>query len=205
MDPVHAILLSFVLAFLIGMERQLSKKPVGFAPYVFVTVTSTAITVTAISVFTANQAMVISGIITGVGFLGAGALIRYHEKVFGFTTASAIWMMAGLGVVVAIADVLVIALVYGLIWATLVTDKVIEGRGLGRHMRTVSVEAKGVGSHTDIKEIIGKYKDSRAETVEMNFDRGVVEYKFLIPEVAKIDSMVEEISKLKDIRRIQVD
>lgn len=205
MEIMQTLILSFVLAFFVGMERQLGKKPVGFAPYVFVTVLSTAITAVTVSVFQTNQVAVISGIITGIGFLGAGALIRYHEKVFGFTTAAAVWAMAVFGIVVAIAELQVIALAYAIIWATLIIDKIIEMRGLGRHMKTVSVEAKGIGSHSDIKEIIAEYRDTKEEGVEMNFDRGLVEYKFTVPKFVKIEEMVEELSKLKDMRKITVE
>ncbi len=41
--------------------------------------------------------------------------------------------------------------------------------------------------------------------LEMNFDRGIVEYRFVIPAFAKLDSMIKELSELKDIRKIQIE
>jgi putative Mg2+ transporter-C (MgtC) family protein len=204
MEILFTLALSFVLAFFVGMERQLSKKPVGFAPYIFVTVLSTALTLIGASAFPGNPALV-NGIITGIGFLGAGALIKFHEKVFGFTTAASIWAMAGLGIIVALGDVPFIAASYIVVWVTIVIDRLIELRGLGRHMRNVTIEAKGTGSHKDIKDIIGKYRQAKEEGMEMNFDRGVVEYKFIIPSSAKIEEMFSELSSLKDIKRIDLD
>jgi putative Mg2+ transporter-C (MgtC) family protein len=199
-----ALAISFVLSLLVGMERQLSRKPVGFAPYVLVTVMSTALTSVAAIVYVDNPA-VVNGILMGIGFLGAGALIKAHDRVFGFTTASAIWAMAAFGVLVAIADVPAIIGAYSVVWATILIDRLIESRGLSRHTRTIMVEAKGVGSHADIKETLNRHTDSKEEGIEMNFDRGVVEYKFAVKDGPGADRLVEELSKLKGVRRIQMD
>ncbi len=46
--------------------------------------------------------------------------------------------------------------------------------------------------------------DSKEEALEMNFNRGLVEYKFTVPEFAKTEEMAEELSELKDMRKITV-
>lgn len=206
MDALATIALSFVLSFIFGMERQLSKKPVGFAPYVLVTVLSTTLALLAVQFFPAYAGVMLSGIITSIGFLGAGALIKYRERVFGFTSAATIWAMAAFGVLIgAYPDLLVIGATYALIWLTVIIDHLAELKGLGRHMHTVVIEVKGMGSHADIKEIMKKYRESHEETVEMNFDRGVVEYRFTVPMSADIDKLAMELSKLKNIRKIVVE
>lgn len=205
MDTIMTLLLSFLLAFFVGMERQLSKKAVGFAPYMFVTVLSTTITLAAITYFPNSAAVIISGLITGIGFLGAGAVIKYQEKFFGFTTAAIIWTMAVFGVVIAFSDVVIISFAYIAIWTILIIDKIIEMEGLGRHMKTVIIEAKGASEHSDIKEIIMKYRDAKEEGVEMNFEKGIIEYRFLVPEHAKLDKMLTELSSVKSIERIHME
>ncbi len=204
MEIIITLGISFALSLLVGMERQLSKKPVGFAPYVLVTVMSTALTVMAQTSFASASSAIVSGIMTGIGFLGAGALIKSHEKVFGFTTASAVWAMAAFGIIVAVADPLVIAFAYAVVWATIGIDRIIEKRGLGRHTRTVTIEARGRASHEGIKSIISRYRESKEEGMEMNFDRDIVEYTFVVPGSAG-DKMVEKLSKLKGIRKIHLD
>src|SRR2546428_123884 len=52
----------------------------------------------AITIEQDNPLPLLGGVITGIGFLGAGALIRANDRVFGFTTAAPVWAMAALGV-----------------------------------------------------------------------------------------------------------
>lgn len=202
MDMYLTLVLSFLLAFLVGLERQLSKKSVGFAPYVLVTVLSTAITIAS---STLNQITIITGVITGIGFLGAGALIRYHERVFGFTTASTLWVMAVFGIIVGFGDVPMIALVYGIIWLTLILDRFFEWRGMGTHLRAVHIEAKCMGSYSDIRRILSKYGNYEMENIEMNFDRRAVEYTFFVQRSIDVNEIIERVSQLKGIKKIQLE
>lgn len=204
MEMLHAMLASFILSMLLGMERQISKKPVGFAPYVLVTTMSTALSFVAMQIFPSNPSFIISGIITGIGFLGAGALIKYHEKVFGFTTASMVWSMAVFGVLVAVADIGVVAISYLAIWVVICIDHVVEMKGFGRHMRSVRVEASTIGSHSGIKSVISSYQDSKEQGLEINFDRNIVEYKFFISTLVDMEEMVKKFSALKSIKKIEI-
>src|SRR5438874_10643253 len=100
-DPsvsVIRLLIVFLLAFGIGLERQLRRKPVGFGTFIFVSTGACALTLLAIDIADSNPLPLLGGVITGIGFLGAGALIRSNDRVFGFTTAASVWAMAALGV-----------------------------------------------------------------------------------------------------------
>ncbi|MDD5337014.1 MAG: MgtC/SapB family protein [Candidatus ainarchaeum sp.] len=209
MEPLLSLFVSFFLAFLVGFERQISKKPAGFAPYVFVTVMSTALSLAALSYFSSDAAPVFNGIIAGIGFLGAGALIRYHEKVFGFTTAAAIWGMAALGMVIALSDsIVLILLAYLLIWITLGVDKLIEKKGLGRHLKTAMIQIESLHEGIETKkfrETIKRYKDEKEESLEVNFEKGYMEYKFYVPENTDVHELLSEFSGFKHIRRIHVE
>jgi putative Mg2+ transporter-C (MgtC) family protein len=91
------ILVGMTLAFIIGFERQLRGSPAGDRTFALVGLAATA--VTAVMVRTSPQA--IAGVVTGVGFIGAG-VVFHAENTFvkGITTASAIFATAGLGIVV---------------------------------------------------------------------------------------------------------
>lgn len=205
MNMISTLALSFVLSSLIGMERQLSKKTVGFAPYVLVTTISTAVTLISITFFPQNPAIIVSGLISGIGFLGAAAVIKYSDKFFGFTTAAAIWAVAGFGIIVAVSDIITIAVIYGFLWAVIVIDKLVELSGFGRHMKTVLIEAKGIGSHSDIKGIIFKYAQVREESLDIDMSSKKVEYRFHIPEHAKMEEMTEKLEAIKGVIKIHVE
>ncbi len=82
----------------IGAEREYQDKAAGFRTIILITVGSTLFTIFSLTIdpgFT--QTRIAANIVTGIGFLGAGAIIREHGKVGGLTTAATIWLSAALG------------------------------------------------------------------------------------------------------------
>src|SRR2546425_12424657 len=97
-EAVVRLVIVFLLAFGIGLERHFRRKPVGFGTFIFVSTGAAALAILAIDLEGDNPLPLLGGVITGIGFLGAGALIRANDRVFGFTTAALVWAMAALGV-----------------------------------------------------------------------------------------------------------
>ena len=92
---------AMALGGLVGFEREKSSHPAGLRTHILVCVTSTVLLIGAQSLFFDDSvARVAAAIITGIGFLGAGAVIIYGREVFGLTTAASIWATAGLGIIV---------------------------------------------------------------------------------------------------------
>jgi len=94
-------LVAVVAGFLIGMERTLSGHEAGIKTLVFVSLgscvySSLGFYLSAINP-TIDPTRVIGQIVTGVGFLGAGVIVRTQAKVSGLTTAAIIWMTCSLG------------------------------------------------------------------------------------------------------------
>ena len=98
------ILLRFALALgtsaLVGFEREKTKHPAGLRTHMLVCVGSTLITLASIQVFPEDPARIASGIITGIGFLGAGTIFRDRNNVRGLTTAASLWAVAGVGLAI---------------------------------------------------------------------------------------------------------
>ena len=84
---------------LIGAEREFRDKAAGFRTIIFITVGATLFTIfSAILAGDENDpARVAANIVTGIGFLGAGAIMREGGRVAGLTTAATIWLSAALG------------------------------------------------------------------------------------------------------------
>lgn len=99
------LLLAVALGGIIGIERETSRKPAGLRTNILICVSSAMMMIVA-ELFSGKdgggqEAMrVAAGVITGVGFLGAGAIIQARGTVHGLTTASVIWAVAGLGLAV---------------------------------------------------------------------------------------------------------
>lgn len=97
------LVLAIVLSGLIGWEREKSHKPAGLRTHMLVCVGASLITITSVGYFAEDYARIISGIITGIGFIGAGAIIAQGTKgVHGLTTAASLWVVAAIGIVVGI-------------------------------------------------------------------------------------------------------
>jgi putative Mg2+ transporter-C (MgtC) family protein len=127
MDLLIADLFKLGIAILvggiIGAEREFRDKAAGFRTLILITVGSTLFTIFSLRMdpgFT--QTRIAANIVTGIGFLGAGAIIREHGRVGGLTTAATIWLSAALGmgigagemsfVLIATFAILVILLVF---------------------------------------------------------------------------------------------
>jgi len=98
------LVLSVVLSGLIGLERQMHRRTAGLRTHILVSLGSCLIMLTSLYVFDIykNQvpldpARIAAGVITGIGFLGAGTIIRDRGGVKGLTTAASLWVVAAIG------------------------------------------------------------------------------------------------------------
>lgn len=106
---IMRLLLTLLLSGLIGLERQVHRREAGLRTHILVALGSCLIMLTSLYVFdiykdktSIDPARIAAGVITGIGFLGAGTIIREPERVRGLTTAASLWVVAGLGLAVGI-------------------------------------------------------------------------------------------------------
>ncbi len=104
---IMRLILSAVLSGMIGLERQLHKRTAGLRTHILVSLGSCLIMLTSLYVFDiykelthVDPARIAAGVITSIGFLGAGTIIREKEGVKGLTTAASLWVVAGIGLAV---------------------------------------------------------------------------------------------------------
>jgi putative Mg2+ transporter-C (MgtC) family protein len=93
------LLLSVVLGGVIGFERERAKKAAGLRTHILICLGACLFTVVSIYGFGGDIARVAAGVVTGIGFIGAGAIIRGGREgiIAGLTTAATIWSVAGIG------------------------------------------------------------------------------------------------------------
>jgi len=93
------VLLAAALGAFIGIERELRGYPAGVRTMALVALGSALFT--EISLLTGTEDRIASGIVTGIGFLGAGVIFREGYTIKGITTAATIWSAAAIGMAVA--------------------------------------------------------------------------------------------------------
>ena len=96
------VIMATVLGALVGFEREKAGKPAGFRTHILVSL-GTAIVVLACAGSRMDMdglSRVIQGIVTGIGFIGAGSILKLSEErdIQGLTTAAGLWMTAAIGV-----------------------------------------------------------------------------------------------------------
>jgi len=98
------LLISVGLGSLLGFERFLVRKPASLRTVTLVTVGSAVMMIiadrlqlSAGSATPTDTSRIAQGVITGIGFLGAGTILRHQGTVFGLTTAAVIWLAAAIG------------------------------------------------------------------------------------------------------------
>jgi putative Mg2+ transporter-C (MgtC) family protein len=100
LELVIRLILGFVLSGLVGLEREVSLKPAGLRTHLLVGLGSTLLTILSLQAFPeeADPSRIAASIIVGIGFLGAGTIIKTKEKIIGLTTAATLWIVASIGV-----------------------------------------------------------------------------------------------------------
>ena len=103
LSHLYHLLIAFVLALPIGLNREQNVQSAGLRTFPLVAVGACAYMITGIYVLADNEAhaRVFYGIITGIGFIGGGAILKSKGGVTGTATAASIWNTGAIGVAVA--------------------------------------------------------------------------------------------------------
>lgn len=100
LDSILSLLAAFALALPIAWDREAADRSMGLRTFPLISVASCAFLVIAQHSSPANPGewnKTIEGVATGVGFIGAGAIVKHGITVLGTATAAAVWMTAALG------------------------------------------------------------------------------------------------------------
>lgn len=102
------LLIAVVLGAFVGYERERAGRPAGVRTHGIVSLGAALFAVVSIHAFgnTGDPARVAAQIVTGIGFLGAGAILHQRNNVHGLTTAASLWVTAAIGLAVGVGMVL---------------------------------------------------------------------------------------------------
>jgi putative Mg2+ transporter-C (MgtC) family protein len=126
------LIVAALLGGLVGIQRQRARKPAGLRTHILVCLGSSVVVVacSGVGMNFDGQSRVIQGVLTGVGFIGAGSILKLSQEhdIKGLTTAAGVWMTAAMGIACGVGTIgiALIAAVLTVIVLTLV--KAIEDR-----------------------------------------------------------------------------
>ncbi len=102
-ELIGRLILATVLGFLVGLERELAGRPAGVRTHALATLGAATFALISVQAFPGSDpARVAAGVVTGLGFLGAGMIMKDggQHGVQGLTTAAGIWAVGGVGLAV---------------------------------------------------------------------------------------------------------
>ncbi|MCP4049516.1 MAG: MgtC/SapB family protein [bacterium] len=101
MDFIVRCIISIFLGGVIGLERELKRKPAGLKTHILICVGSTALTFLSSQFsITGDPGRIAAQIVSGIGFIGAGTILQSKQIVQGLTTAATLWLVASTGMLV---------------------------------------------------------------------------------------------------------
>lgn len=124
---IPKVLVATICGVIIGIDRELKQKVAGVRTFILISVGCAVFS--AISVLMSDNQIIdptriIGQIITGIGFLGAGVIVKNDDKIVGVTTAAFIWCISAIGVLAGIGAIWTpIILTFGLLIVSLIFEK----------------------------------------------------------------------------------
>jgi len=172
------LVVAMVLGALVGMERQSRGRAAGLRTNILVCLGSAAIIVAfrklamesnldADSAIRMDPARAAAGVITGIGFLGAGTIVKSQNFIRGLTTAASIWVVSAIGVTVGLGEYVIASALTLLVLLSLYLLHRVPIKG----DRYFTLQLKWVGEPDLIQEVIGMLEAEGAQFKNRSFVR----------------------------------
>ena len=99
------LVIAAVVGGIVGYERKIANKPAGIRTLMLISVGSALFTIVSLTAFSNyDPSKIVAGIVTGIGFLGAGTIFRSKDTVTGLTTAASMWAVAAIGLTAGLGE-----------------------------------------------------------------------------------------------------
>ena len=202
-----------IIGGLIGLEREANNRPAGLRTHILVTVGSTLIMLVSIDgfydvttgLYLGDPARLASQVISGIGFLGAGTILRTGSHIKGLTTAASLWVCAGIGLAIGNGYYLGGLVTTGIVLITLVSLRSFEKKVLKTNYRTLEITANNrPGIIGDIGILLGIYNISIKDIFLMDSDDTIITafIQIKLPSNININEFIQDIHKIDGIFQI---
>ena len=204
---VMRLVCSMLLGLLIGFEREAQHQPAGMRTHMLICVGSTIFTMLSIYLPWSLGSMQVSGdaariaaqIVSGIGFLGAGAIIKFGVNVRGITTAATIWATAAVGMAAGCGMLLVALVGTLIILLVLVVFELLEVRIFANeYLKIIEVALRGVLVSYGI----------RVRTVDIHTTNSVnpwlLRFSVRIPERVGLEALVAQLNAHEGVQAVRV-
>ena len=208
-DPAIPIrlVLAAILGGLIGIEREIRDKPAGLRTNILICVGSTlfmSLSTQVAQLLGGDPTRIAAQIISGIGFLGAGAVLHSHGFVLGLTTAATIWVVAGVGMALGSGMYMVAAFATAMSLVTLYFLSFIEDKIQGRRSYSYALVVSDLNQAlASINKVL---QDSSVAAASFNFKKRSGHYRvwfnLLIPRETNV-KIIQRLSEVPEIIQVE--
>lgn len=219
-DLILRVVGAGALGGLVGLERELSDQPAGFRTHILVSLGAALFTLAGAFGLTAffaespegvtfDPTRVAAQVVTGIGFLGAGAIIRQGVSIRGLTTAAALWVTAAIGTAVALGFWEGAITTTGVTVSALYGFKRLERRFLSRLKRgryEFVIDATPHLKVSDLAQIVEAHKGRMASVQMDTDDEGNVRISMVLrlPATSSAEEFVDLLSSIEGVSNVEL-
>lgn len=218
LEMIGRLLLASLLGGLIGLEREVHGRPAGFRTHLLVSLGACLFAVSSIEFYRlfgnfsghgplgVDPARIAAQIVPGIGFLGAGAIIREGASIRGLTTAACLWIAAAVGLACGAGMFVISCVVTMISLAALLLLKKVEGSLVRDQYSTLLVLSDDLtGQLEQIEKLLGEYK---LQLVGVNIEKDIENSRLRFVFELKLTSrdtvyrVVEQVGALAGVRKV---
>jgi len=211
-DILLPCILALIFGGLIGFQREKAERPAGLRTHTLVCLGSTVFTLISYlgfsSLYGVDPSRIAAGIVTGIGFIGAGVIFRQGSLVRGVTTAASIWTVASIGMALGtkLYYLALLVTIMGFIILSIlkyIEDKVIK---LPNYLVRITTSE----NFTDMNKIISLLKKISVNIKSKKYELDENNKRIFTINLFSKDSefptrIIEELSKFKEIEKIVIN
>jgi putative Mg2+ transporter-C (MgtC) family protein len=212
LTSIYKILLALLLSGLIGLERERHQRAAGFRTHILVGIGSTLMMIVSINMYrtygaSTDPSRIAAQVLSGIGFLGAGTIIRFKASIRGLTTAASLWAVAGIGLAVGSAEYGLAAVTTAIILVVLFLLSDLEKKiTLGSRLKTIELESCfGFEVIQETKTVLAGYgayiKDFNIEKSKEKEGLYIIRFNVKISDRYSKD-IKKDLSRIEDIKSV---
>lgn len=216
-EIVIRLLMGALIGGIIGFERQAHGRAAGFRTQLLVCVASVLLMIVSeyyhnLSYFDpsyvrADPARIAAGAITGVGFIGAGVILKTGVTVQGLTTAACIWIVSAIGLAIGSGLYLASIITFVITYIALLVLRTVEKNMPKLLFRSITIGADETADEGEITAVLGKY-DTSVVNVDYEVYSEIKEIIFNMTvsfnQGLPIRKLLDDLSALRFVKRISI-
>lgn len=207
------LLLSCVLGGFIGYEREAHRKSAGLRTHILVSIGSCLIMILSIKIYASVQGLtnadptrMAAQVVSGIGFLGAGSILKDGPSITGLTTAASLWVVSGVGLAIGSGYYMGAFMTTGLVFMTLTILSRLENKEY-KSLASLFITTTDVpGQIGEIGSLLGTYDiHIRDIKIEEKKDVLVIVLRIFMPSSVNGNDVTIGISSIKGITSVKLD